>query len=199
MCVVRKLENERYGLQIVCDEDPEDPRTWDNLGTMVCWHNRYRLGDRHEFATPDEFLSWYYSRKDIVALPLYLMDHGGISMSTTSDSFRACDPAGWDWGQVGWIYIIMDRAREAFGQQLTEAELRNRAIEALKNEVTVYDAYLRGEVYGYVLESKRICDQCQHTEYQHEDSCFGFYDIADIKDYINLTEYFPEASWDNIW
>ena len=33
-------------LRIIQDEDPRNPRTeWDNLGTMVCWHKRYDLGD----------------------------------------------------------------------------------------------------------------------------------------------------------
>lgn len=34
-----------YRLKIEHDDSPESPREWDNLGTMVCWHNRYNLGD----------------------------------------------------------------------------------------------------------------------------------------------------------
>ena len=33
-------------LKIIRDEDCESPREWDNVGTMVCWHNNYRLGDK---------------------------------------------------------------------------------------------------------------------------------------------------------
>lgn len=33
----------------------EGPREWDNLGTMVCWHRRYNLGDKHQYADPDDF------------------------------------------------------------------------------------------------------------------------------------------------
>ena len=36
-----------------CDSDP---REWDNLGTMVCWHSRYNLGDKQECNTPQQFL-----------------------------------------------------------------------------------------------------------------------------------------------
>lgn len=32
-------------LSICYDNDPESPRTWDNIGTVVSWHNRYNLGD----------------------------------------------------------------------------------------------------------------------------------------------------------
>jgi len=36
-------------LRIIQDEDPRNPRTEeDNLGTMVCWHSRYNLGDNSE-------------------------------------------------------------------------------------------------------------------------------------------------------
>lgn len=32
-------------IEIYFDDDSEDPRNWDNLGTMVCSHRRYSLGD----------------------------------------------------------------------------------------------------------------------------------------------------------
>lgn len=38
---------------IETDEDPWDPREWDNLGTMVCWHNRYTLGDEQPKSDPE--------------------------------------------------------------------------------------------------------------------------------------------------
>ena len=52
-------EEERLGLNIeICTDDyAESPREWDNLGTMVCWHRRYDLGDEHNHrASPQEFL-----------------------------------------------------------------------------------------------------------------------------------------------
>lgn len=50
-------EEKRLGLNIeICTDDyAESPREWDNLGTMVCWHNRYNLGDKHNFESPDRF------------------------------------------------------------------------------------------------------------------------------------------------
>lgn len=39
------------------DTYPESPRNWDNLGTMVCWHRRYTLGDiQPEQQGPGEYL-----------------------------------------------------------------------------------------------------------------------------------------------
>ena len=70
------------------------------LGTMVCWHRRYALGDAHHYSDPQAF-SREVTARTAVILPLYLFDHSGLTISTSSGAFRACDPAGWDWGQVG--------------------------------------------------------------------------------------------------
>lgn len=46
-----------YTLKIFQSEDVWDPReNMDNWGTMMCWHNRYRLGDRHNDPNPEDFL-----------------------------------------------------------------------------------------------------------------------------------------------
>lgn len=52
-----------YTLIIEPDSDPLNPRVdYDNLGRMVCWHSRYRLGDEHSFADPEDFLRDLYRR-----------------------------------------------------------------------------------------------------------------------------------------
>lgn len=41
---------------IIPDPDPLNPREdYDNLGTMVCWHRRHRLGDDHNYKDPQDF------------------------------------------------------------------------------------------------------------------------------------------------
>lgn len=35
--------------RIVHDDSTDSPREWDNAGRMVCFHNRYRLGDSHNY------------------------------------------------------------------------------------------------------------------------------------------------------
>lgn len=75
-----KQEREQRRARVVADNEGCDPREWDNLGVMYCQHSRYTLGDK-DAADPrgdDGKL-----RDDIaVALPLYLYDHSGITMST---------------------------------------------------------------------------------------------------------------------
>lgn len=43
-------------LKIVRDLTPLNPREWDNLGTMVCWHGRYTLGDEQPSMESKDYL-----------------------------------------------------------------------------------------------------------------------------------------------
>ena len=48
---------EPYLLQIMMDDEPLNPRTdYDNFGHMVCWHNRYNIGDQHSFEDTNDLL-----------------------------------------------------------------------------------------------------------------------------------------------
>jgi hypothetical protein len=52
-----EVSDRRYKLEIAYDTDPQNPREWDNLGTMVCWHRRYSLGDDHTYSDMDDLLA----------------------------------------------------------------------------------------------------------------------------------------------
>jgi len=155
---------------------------------MVCWHDRYNLGDEQPNDDPDDYMlyvidsnefearleafweerygdkPWDYKEqqewvreqrlmiqeefeKTYVSLPLYLYDHSGLSMSTSSFS------CPWDSGQVGFIYAKKDDDEELLRMLLV-------------NEVEVYDQYLQGEVYGFVLLNE---------DGEEEDACWGFF------------------------
>ncbi len=46
-----------YTLILREDTMADDPREADEcFGTMVCWHNRYHLGDKHDHKEPEDFL-----------------------------------------------------------------------------------------------------------------------------------------------
>lgn len=47
-----------YKLLIVAPFEPMSPREWDNIGTMVCWHKRYDLGDEQPKNTPTEWMTF---------------------------------------------------------------------------------------------------------------------------------------------
>ena len=56
MTLVAKAEKNGKLLEIFVDEDSQNPREWDNLGTMVCWHRNYNLGDEHSYSSSEDFL-----------------------------------------------------------------------------------------------------------------------------------------------
>lgn len=79
--------------------------------------------------------------EDHVFLPLYPLDHSGLSMSTTSFGDY------WDSGQVGWIYASKATVIEEYGEW--SEETIEKVKEFMKGEVSIYDDYLRGENYIY--------------------------------------------------
>lgn len=187
--------NDNHELHIVHDEDPDSPRNRDNLGTMICVHRCYNLGDVHykskleclqhiatslgiteiindldmfkEIYDDEEQLEdWIKSREDFVILPLYLYDHSGITMSTSSFSCR------WDSGQVGYIYCSTDKILKEYGN--TNLDTLIKVENILEGEVKTYDQYLTGDVYGFKLYKVETCNK-GHKHLEFVDSCYGFY------------------------
>lgn len=150
-------------------------------------------------------------RKDdsVCIVPLNLYDHSGISIST-SNGYPYNDP--WDAGCVGFAYITKAKAMKELREHevdenghrikvehkhpngnvtysyktkpLTDETWRARAREIIDAEVETYDQYLRGDVYGYILEKEvTVEEKCPHcgevintyTEMEEVDSCWGFY------------------------
>jgi hypothetical protein len=162
-------------LKIYVDENAESPREWDNLATMVCFHKRYNLGDKHDYKAED-YGGWAEMEQDIIKrenpvaiLPLYLYDHSGITMNTTGFS------CPWDSGQVGFIFISRKKALENWSVKRLTPEHKKMCEDMLKGEVETYDQYLRGEVYGFRVVKPEKCEACGHTEQEEVHSCWGFY------------------------
>jgi hypothetical protein len=104
----------------------------DNISRMICFHSKYILGDKHQYRQGD-FTSWeelklkIMSDYNVMAIePLYLYDHGGITISTKPFSCR------WDSGQVGFVFV------ENMKLQGENTE------DIIKREVEQYDNYLLG-------------------------------------------------------
>jgi len=145
MSAIETIAHKGYKIEVRQDEFPEDPREWSNLGKMVCWHNRYNLGDEHGFSTPESFRAYADTMEDkILAFPLYLYDHGGLTIKT--GSFHGLLPQGhvqFDSMQVGWIYVTKEEWK-------AEGITKEQADEQLQSEVETYNDYLTGNVYGYI-------------------------------------------------
>jgi len=163
--LVEAEEHRGHKIKIYQDIDPPNPREWEeNLGKMVCFHKRYSLGDKHDFLDARDLMDFVASG-DVVSLPLFLIDHSGLAMNT--GSFRHCDPQGWDWGQVGFIYADKDALRNEYGVKHITKKIREKALTVLQNEVERYDKFLRGWVYGYLIED---------ADGEQLDSCWGYFD-----------------------
>lgn len=106
-----------------------------------------------------------------VILPLYLYDHGGITMSTGSFSCQ------WDSGQVGWIYATHEKALEEYGGKhgASLSEALEKTEKYLIGEVETYAQYLEGQVYGFVLERIKHCGECGDEQPEDIESVWGFY------------------------
>ena len=91
----------------------------------------------------------------LVSLPLWLYDHGGITIGCGDLVYPYDDR--WDSGLVGWIVY----ARQAEdGENWCE-----NAYARMLAEVEEYDQYLQHEVYGFTLYKNR----------EEIDSCWGYY------------------------
>jgi len=157
----------KFELEVVQDTDPYSPREDDNLGTMVCFHKRYELGDKTDYRTED-YDSWDELKEgiiknegEVVILPLYLYDHSGITISTSSFDCR------WDSGQIGFIFVSKYKIKK---EEIDETKVE----EYLKGEVEMYDQYLTGVVWGYNVYEVSICDK-GHEHKELVESCYGFY------------------------
>ena len=157
--------NENTKIRIDYDMYPPNPREDDNLGIMLCAHGRYDLGDEqldsNQFDGWDEVEAWLRKQGAVVILPLYLYDHGGLTISTSPFSCR------WDSGQVGFIYATAQDIRENYGIKRVTQKYIEKATKLLEGEVKDYDHYLIGDLYmaelvvnGEVIDNLGGC----HTE-----------------------------------
>lgn len=192
-----KAEKDGFVLEVMQEQNPESPREWSNFGVMVGWHTRYMLGDKQikeqhqldlilidildekigfsdeqrynimEYASTEKLLEAINKHTKTVVMPLYLYDHSGISISTSTSKYRMMDGAGWDWGTCGIIYATEKRIKKETGVEEIDESIIEKVKEILKGEVNDYDLYLRGESYYFRLYKK---DDPKNTV----DSCGGF-------------------------
>jgi hypothetical protein len=138
--------------KIYYDTDCNNPRNDENLFNMVFFHKNKSIGDNHDFDCPEDYETFEKENKDIVSLPVYAYQHGGISLSLSPFS------CPWDSGKIGYIYITKDKISE------NNIDLAN-LLKYASSELEVYSQWLNGEVYGYKIFS---------GSGEELDSCWGF-------------------------
>lgn len=196
-------EYEHAGVKVEIHQEDEgaeyaNPRDHDNLGIMFCWHPDYILGDEqfgqfggredlafHQMEDAVRYLQ--DERGALVILPLFLLDHSGITIRAgepiLGDPGKGAnqermmsrgrfmgDDRGWDTTHVGFIFTNQEKLDE------TGAPPED-AIKQLREEVKEYDLYLTGQVYGYIVGKDTpfeescfgfVCDLCSDDAYVHE-------------------------------
>jgi hypothetical protein len=164
----------KFELEVVQDTNPYSPREDDNLGTMICFHNRYELGDKTDYRSED-YDSWEELKEgiiknegEVVILPLYLYDHSGITISTSP---FGCN---WDSGRIGFIFMSKHKIKK---EEIDETKVEQYLID----EVKVYDQYLTGDVWGYNVYEITTCDK-GHEHKELVESCYGYYGHDECED-----------------
>jgi hypothetical protein len=176
-----------YRIEVKQDFDPINPRKdWDNFGHMICFHPRYDLGDEHSYKDVEAWVHdvsglyedeltdyldedeisrcWDAAHANHIIMPLYLYDHSGITMNTTGFS------CPWDSGCVGIIYVSLDEVRKEHGWKRITKARRKQIEKYLTGEVSTYDDYLTGNIYGFM-----VTREDEDGEEVDIDSCWGFY------------------------
>ena len=151
-----------HTIEIKYQNDPESPREWDNICIVHNCHSRYSLGDKNYNNREDIDEAMHEAKKngDII-VPLYLYDHGGITISLTPFS------CPWDSGQVGFVQVPRKKMLEEFGKKNFTPKLKVKALEIAESEIETLDRYVKGEVYGYIIDE--------------DGGCWGYYSIEDAQ------------------
>ena len=174
------IEQEDYkGYRITLEYD--DSGTMDNpqeecpLGTLVFFHRRYDLGNKDHGYRTEDYNGWDELESKILkdhpgclCLPVYMIDHSGTALSFA--------PFGcpWDSGQVGFWYVTREEMLKDWapsGKRVTK-KIREKAAKALDSQLKSLDAWMNGDLLGYVV---RELDEDGDPLEDEEESCWGYY------------------------
>lgn len=134
-------------LKVLIDHDPQSPREWDNLGTIWISGKYSNLSDKDSHEPSSE---------ENIRFPIVATSIGCDSISLVSKGAR----------NDGWVYVSKEKALKEYGRKNLTDKLISKICRVIEAEINVYNLYLEGEVYGFVIEDDNG---------NIVDSCFGFY------------------------
>lgn len=141
---------------------------------MICWHERYEIGDWRPEVSPDTYLrqlmqkkEWARCRKKVAnnvtleevkqyinrhvfMLPIYILDFDGVVLSTKPFA----DPL--EEKPIGFIYVSRE---DTFYED---------NLKSLEEEVETYNCFLSGEFYDYSIKD------ANGKEIEYEQGFFGY-------------------------
>jgi len=168
----------------------DNPREWSNLGKFLT-KGKDVIASEYDVAdlnTPidkiygDWVEFWQLSKvqaeaclakNGLLALPVSYNGKGG-SLWVGSPN------CPWDSGQIGWYVIPLSEIRKEFNVKRISKKLLAKVESFLSKEVSTYDDWANGNVYGYVIYVvEAICDKGEITLGNEIDACWGFIGDAD--------------------
>lgn len=177
MNLYERINYKGHHINIYYDDNAGSPREiYDNLGTLYTAHRRYR--PEKEFDGHFDIDKVFEGRignfresflKEYIALPVYLYDHGGITVSTLPFS------CPWDSGFFGIIAVSLDKVRKEYGWKHITASRRKRIEGYLQNEIKALDDYYTGKVFGYRITP-------EYDNVNELESCWGYYGTESLKE-----------------
>lgn len=184
-------------LVIEHENDPQSPREWSNLGYFITCDSKYYSPDKmpeleaiikqtgEEASNQESHITMIKGAigielgENVIAIyPVTKYEHSGVGYSLGTVK-------GFDHSNNGF-YIVTDKSLKESGY--SDKNIKNRGYEAIiKSELEVYNKYINGEVYWFELFDE---------EGHHEDSCGGFYNLEEIREFLpaefkdeKLTDY----------
>jgi hypothetical protein len=199
-----KASNDNFEVKVWYDQEAENPREWDNLGTMICWHRQYDMGDSHSYSEPRDLLvslileyndysdeqleKMSFERlyeiisKHYVLFPIYMYEHSGRTWSLSPFS------CNWDSGQVGFIYASKDKIRNEFSVKKVTKKIKEKTEEIFKGELSNYEKWAEGQVYGLAVTDLKTGEEVVNEN--------GFYGFSKFEGYNGMKECLNEEQFE---
>lgn len=153
-----------HGLTINVEPDdcPDNPRNWDNAGTLIFFERNPADGDTHQFRDIQHFAEWWQALSVIGGVCLLVWDSGdGTLGSGVWDCPEAFNAFGRHCRFIAVTYMTVEQMRK---EQMRD---KQHAIDVLRAEVEAFSQYRSGDVWAYT-----ILDD-DGTEYESLWGCFG--------------------------
>lgn len=160
---VIKIAKPKFLAKLLYDKEPQNPRLDGGANQMVCWNDKYNLGDKHTYNSEKELIMQLMKkcgikadelnidvndfenqkdkifdelRKHMAILPLYLYDGKFPEMSFTKDSL------GKQGEFIGYIFIEPELTKEIF--ESNDITGKQNALLDLFDEIELYSNYMSG-------------------------------------------------------
>jgi hypothetical protein len=166
------LTPDDYVLKIVWDEYPDNPRTWDNLGTFVTFERRRVSPDDNPFDSVEELIKEVCKSDKYIWQYVGRYEHSNVKYFLTNSG----QLSGWDTCTCGIIFVSKEDVRENYNVKKITPKLKERIYEIFEAELETYTNYVNGEVFGCKL---------YNLDGEEMDSCYGFYNEEEGVEYFD--------------